>query len=112
MPPRSARFSFSVCLPFTARSGKRFVRVVLCGESGGGRLETLQVSGFPPIAHTTNRFHGEMSRHLRPRRSPRWTLSCRECERVTSLLAAQAGSLETTLSTLCFFPRSLFFFKT
>jgi len=43
-----------------------------------------------------NRFHGEMSGHLRPRRSPRWKLSCRECERVTSPLAAQAGSLETT----------------
>src|SRR5580700_6441077 len=32
--------------------GKGFVGVVLCGESGGGRVEVRQVGGFPPVAHT------------------------------------------------------------
>src|ERR1700733_11305732 len=32
--------------------GKGFVGVVLCGESGGGRVEMRQVGGFPPVAHT------------------------------------------------------------
>src|SRR5580704_8129367 len=40
-------------LAIHGKVGKRFVSVVLRGESGGGRLEMRQVSGFPPIAHTT-----------------------------------------------------------